>query len=111
MPSDQRAGHWALARGHIPFLLLHHFLGLCVRQLVGFGLVLLEDVLDLLLGLLGLVLGHGLGFLFGLDVLVGVAADVPAGDLGVLGQLLDLLGHLGPLFAGHGRNLEPNHLP
>src|SRR5262249_50621669 len=101
-------GHWLLViRGA---LLLRNLFALGRRQLVRLGLVLLEDVLHLVLGLLGVVLGHGLGLLLGLDMLVGVAADVAARHLGILGQFLDLLRQLGPLLAGHGRDLEADHL-
>src|SRR5207302_1055757 len=80
-----------------------------VRHLRDLVLVLLEQVLHLLLALVAVVLSHLLGLLGLVEVLVGVAADVAAGDLGLLAGLPDARRHLLPLLAAHRRHLQPDH--
>src|SRR5260370_41865899 len=90
--------------------LLHHFLGFLVRQVGDLVLIGLEEGLHVLLALVALVLGHFLVFFGFFEVLVGIAANVAAGDLGVLPGFLDSRNHFLPLFAAHWLNRQAKHL-
>src|SRR5262245_57616797 len=70
-------------------LLFHDVVGLLDGHLFDLAFVGLEQVLHLLLALVAFVLGHLLVLLRGVEVLVGVAANVAARHLGILGRLLD----------------------
>src|SRR4051794_2902912 len=70
-------------------LLLQDLLGFLVGHLGDLVLVPLEERLDFLLAAVALVLGHLLGFLGLVEVLVAVTADIAAGHLGLLGRLPD----------------------
>src|SRR5262245_14060336 len=85
-------------------LLFQHFFGLLISRLLDLLLIPLEEGLHLLLAFVALVLGHFLAFLGLFEVLVGVAANIADGNLGLLGQLLDARDHLLALFAAHGRH-------
>src|SRR5262249_21128285 len=84
-------------------LLFQDFLRLLIRQFTDLVFLPLEQRLHFFLALVAFVLGHLLGLLRGIKGLVGIAADVAAGHLGVLGRLLDARRHLLPLLAGHWR--------
>src|SRR5207253_6460851 len=93
---SQRTSRVCLTRtmDHGPLtLLFHHFLRLLLRHLRDLVFELLEQALHFLLALVALVLGHLLGLLRLVEMLVGVAADIAESDLGILGQLLDARDH------------------
>src|SRR5262249_15439476 len=93
-----------------PSLLLHDLFGLLVRRFRDLPFKVLEQSLHFFLALVALVLGQ-LSILLGrVEMLVAVAADVAACDLGVLGRFLDARHHLLPLLAAEGRHGEANHL-
>src|SRR5579875_495446 len=90
---------------------LLHDLRFFLRRHLGDPLLeFLQQRLYFLFAAIALVFGHFLGLLRLIEVLIAVAADVAASNLGVLGGFLDALHHLLTLFATHGRHLQADHL-
>src|SRR5262249_60559381 len=95
------AAFWTLDSHGVPFSgsLFQDFFRFLVRHLGDLVFVSLQQRLHLLLALVALVFGHLLVFFGHVEVLVGVTADVAAGDLGVFARLIDWLHPLFSLLA------------
>src|SRR5690606_8069593 len=84
----------------------HQFLFLALDHLVHVLDRLVGDLLDLVLGAAHVVLGDLLFLQQVLDLLVGVAAHVADGDLGILALAGDDLGQVAATLLGQGREVQ-----
>src|SRR6267142_6587838 len=88
----------------------HQLCFFCRDHLVDFGDVPVGELLDLVLRTSFLVFGHGLAFEQFLERMIGVAARVAHGDLGIFPLVLDYLDQIAAALLRETRHWNPYHV-